>query len=39
LAYGLIEKTLEHYKQKGEIRMENEDQTGERVKITIELKD
>lgn len=39
LAYGLIEKTLEHYKQLGEIKMENEDETGERVKITVELKD
>lgn len=35
LAQGLIEKTLEHYQEEGEIRMENLKDDGTKVKFTI----
>ena len=35
LAQGLIEKTLEHYQEEGEIRMENLEEDGTSVKFTI----
>ncbi|MFY0672083.1 MAG: heme NO-binding domain-containing protein [Bacteroidia bacterium] len=39
LAFGLIEKSLEHFKQKANIKMENKDDSGENVTITVELTD
>ncbi|MGB0429980.1 MAG: heme NO-binding domain-containing protein [Bacteroidia bacterium] len=39
LAYGLIEKTLEHYKHKATITEKQMDKNGEHVLFTIELQD